>query len=961
MGGSADDRRRELLEREDELGRLRDAVREARRGSGSIVRIDGPAGIGKTALLSAARELAHASRMTILSGRGRELEREFAFGVARQLFEPELVAATPERRAALLDGAARLAEPVVTAPVTAGGRAGPDRGFGPIHGLYWLTANLADAQPVAVLVDDAHWADLPTLRFIAYLGARCAELPVVLVIGVRSGERSDGRELLRVLDADPAMTQMQPASLSSAAVTEIVGARLGTAPDAAFCDACTRASGGNPFLLGELLTELSSEQVLPVRDAVGHVEAARPASVARGVLARMLRLGHDAEWLARAVAVLETGELRDAATLAELDPDVARRATDRLVAAEIITPPPRLAFVHPLLRHVVYERIPPAARADGHRRAALLLADQGMRGLALGAHLLRAEATGDERVVGLCREAAGELLAGGDPAGAGRLLARALAEPVADPERGTVLGELGEAEALARDPGAAEHLRAALRSQLAPEVRVRLVSALAQWLVWNGQAAEGFAIVGETLESLGDDLAPPLRAALETVGMAIASVSREHIAIAERRLEELHELALAAGPAGAALFITEGCVRAQRGPWAGPWRELIDRGLGDGRFVAAHSGFSPVVDYAAAVFIHGDEVTRATRLLGQMRADSVRRGSIHGHLNAVAWSALLALRRGELAQAEDDARTALELATRHEVLWTMLWVGATLTQALCERGGLDAADAVSAAAPLDGAPPSAPWLHGMLARARLRLAQDRRAEAAADLRAVGAHTIIDNPSYVPWRSALAAALGPGPEAAALAAEELERARELGQPRGIAGALCSVAAAGADETPIATLTEAVGLLRDSPARLELARTLCDLGAGHRRRGERSAARELLRESAELAWHCGATPLADRAQEELRTAGARPRRGRFSGPEALTASELRVAELAAAGRTNREIAQALFVTTNTVGTHLGHVYAKLGLGGAEARERLGPALGSLTGGGSAGFGRATAVAD
>jgi DNA-binding CsgD family transcriptional regulator len=934
-------RRRTLLDREPELGALRAAVGAAAQGTGGVVVVDGPAGIGKTELLRAARDHAREAGMTVLTGRGRELEHEFAFGVARQLLEPELVAAPAERRAALLDGAAALAEPLLGAGAAAAPATSPDVGFGLVHGLYWLTANLSDERPVLVVVDDAHWADPQTLRFLAYLGARCAELPVLLAVGVRGGEPRDAHELLVALDAEPATVRLAPRSLSERAVAEIVAAALGDGPDPAFCEACARASGANPFLLGELLSELAEEGIEPVAAAVEHVERVRPAAVSRSVLLRMLRLGHDAQWLARAVAVLEKCELRDAAVLAELEPEVARSAADRLFMAQILNGGPELSFQHPLLRHTVYDAIPPAALSDGHRRAALLLAGRGVRGEALGAHLLRGEPTGDPRIVELCREAAADASAAGAPGAAARLLSRALTEPATGEEAIAVLGELGEAEALTRSPTAGDHLTAALAGELAPRRRVALASTLAQWLLWNGHPGDAYASLAAALDALGDQPPVPLRAALETIRMAIASMSRDHIEIVERRLDELHQLAVDAGPAGAALFITEGCVRAQRGSWTGPWRELVETGLGDGRFVA-QAGFSPVVDYAAVVFVHGDEVARAERLLGAMRSDATARGSIRGHLNAVAWSGVLALRQGDLARAEDDARTARELALRHGVVWTALWSGAALTTALADQGSYEAAGAVLTAGDLEPARGSSPWLHAVLARARLSLAVGRPSEAIEPLREVGALTIIDNPSYVPWRSTLATALRPGPEAAALAADELARARELGQPRGIAGALRAVAAAGGVDEPVVALAEAVSLMRRCPARLELARALCDLGSAQRRRGERMAAREPLREAAELARACGAGPLAERARDELLATGARPRRARFAGAEALTPSELRVAELAAAGLTNREIAQSLFVTAKTVGTHLGHIYSKLGLQGAEAREQLAAAL-------------------
>ncbi|MGI8902369.1 MAG: helix-turn-helix transcriptional regulator [Solirubrobacteraceae bacterium] len=205
--------------------------------------------------------------------------------------------------------------------------------------------------------------------------------------------------------------------------------------------------------------------------------------------------------------------------------------------------------------------------------------------------------------------------------------------------------------------------------------------------------------------------------------------------------------------------------------------------------------------------------------------------------------------------------------------------------------------------------------------------------------------IVDNPSFVPLRSTLALAIAADDPAQAsdLARTELNRARELGQPRGIGLALRALGLLEHGEGGIALLDQAVDTLRASPARLELGRALCDLGAATRRHRERAAAREPLREGLALAERCGAEALAARARAELLATGARLRREHLAGPDSLTPSEHRVAELAAAGLPNREIAQGLFVTTKTVGTHLGHIYQKLDLQGeAHARERIGELL-------------------
>jgi DNA-binding CsgD family transcriptional regulator len=251
--------------------------------------------------------------------------------------------------------------------------------------------------------------------------------------------------------------------------------------------------------------------------------------------------------------------------------------------------------------------------------------------------------------------------------------------------------------------------------------------------------------------------------------------------------------------------------------------------------------------------------------------------------------------------------------------------------------------------PALGATPSAATAHVMLVQGRVRLEQARSAEAVVILRAAGEAAIVDNPNVLPWRSRLALALsGVDADAAkALAEAEVRRARWFGQPRGVglalrvAGLLCG----GAEG--IALLAEACQVLRSSPARLELSRALYELGAAQRRVGQRSAAREPLREALALAQECGSELLADRVCAELAASGLHLHRDRLSGLEALTPSERRVAELAASGLTNREISQTLFVTVKTVGTHLGHIYDKLDLQGPQARERLGGLLAAGSG--------------
>ncbi len=947
-----------LLEREPELRRMREAIRHAGSGAGGLVVIGGPAGIGKTALLQAAAGMAEQAGVRVLRGRGSDIEQEFAFGVVRQLFEGPLARAGVEQREALLQGAAQLAGPLFEAgpvgagppedippshpaPGALGGSAAPaDRRFTLVHSLYWLTSNISSTGPIALVVDDCHWADAPSLRFLAYVSARCDELGVLVILTVRDGEPSTVTELLVALRSDPRAILIEPASLSPDAVATLVRSALGAHADADFCAACAVASAGNPFLVRELIAELETERVEPVAASAPGVESARPESVSRAVVARLNRLGADSRNLARSVAVLENASLRQAATLAGIPSVRARRAADRLISAQILAPAATLAFVHPLLQSAVYERIPAAARADGHRRAGLMLAGEGARSTRVGAHLLRGEPAGDPAVVVLLREAARAALADGSPRTAVRLLRRSLNEPPGNDARGVVLGELGEAEALARDPVAGDHLREALKLVVAPAIRVRLARILSELLVWDGRPIEGHAVLVRMLEELGPTAAPPLRAMLETLRAVTASIDRRLVAEVEPRLPLLRELAVVAGPAGRALQVFDGCWRASHEPYFGDWRERLEAGLDRGRLVAEEPTGPQMARYATCALVFADEVRFAQEQIAQVRADTVSRGSIDAHLSGLTWGALLALRRGELAQAEADARAALEVGHRHQVVWARIWSSAFVAHALLEREAVEEADGLLAQAPIDEAIDTTAAVHALMARGRVRMAQGRTAEAIADLRTVGEAATVDNPNLLPWRSTLALALAAGdPEQArTLAREELERARWFSQPRGVGVALrvCGVLAGG--EEGVEMLTESVEWLRRSPARLELARTLLDLGAAQRRAGKRSAAREPLREALGLAEQCGALSLAARIDEELAATGVHLRRERSSGPEALTPAERRVAELAASGLTNREIGRTLFVSVKTVGTHLGHIYEKLDLQGPQAREQL-----------------------
>ena len=234
------------------------------------------------------------------------------------------------------------------------------------------------------------------------------------------------------------------------------------------------------------------------------------------------------------------------------------------------------------------------------------------------------------------------------------------------------------------------------------------------------------------------------------------------------------------------------------------------------------------------------------------------------------------------------------------------------------------------------------WL--IAARGRLRLAEHRPAAALGDLLAAGdlfARLRISTPT-VAWRSDAALAhlaLGAHAEARALAAEEVTLAQAFKAPRTLGIALRAAGLTDGGSHGIELLRQAVRALEGSGARLEHARAMADLGAALRRAGQRAESREVLRVALDLAHRCGAIALTERTRTELAAAGGRPRRLVLSGLDSLTPSERRVAQLAADGLSNREIAQNLFITTRTVEGHLTHAYQKLAI---TSREQLPAAL-------------------
>jgi DNA-binding CsgD family transcriptional regulator len=899
-----------LVERERELRALDALVAAARAGEGGAAVVVGPAGIGKTALLDAAAERARGFR--VLRGRCGELERELSFGLVRDLLVPALRSAADDDRARWLAGAASGAAGVLEdAPAGLGDPAAV------LYGLYWLLAAIADDGPVLVIADDVHWSDSASGRWLAHLARRLDALPVTLLAASRP-PRADDVGLHALLAAD-GLAVLRPAPLSREATGALVARRLGLEPTPGFVDACDAAAEGNPWLLGELL-DACREAGRSDAEAVATLAGER---LRAAVPIRVGRLGPAALRLARATAVLGDGcELSRATALAELDEPAAADAVAALVAAGTLEDRPALVFRHPLVRAAVYADVPAAVRAALHARAAELLADAGAEAESVAGQLLASSPVGRPWAVAALRGAAATALARGAPESTVAFLRRALHEPLDTASRAELLGALGNALARLGDPDAAAVLEQALA--LEPG-RIRMVEDSADTLFGYGHPHEARRILVTALARPHDpDVVLRLSARLATIRAQHGPGDGDrHVDALRERAGDLDPSSFAGRYAAAALallgvYCDGSAEEIRRLAWLAVGD--ADRHLEDAR------GGRPLHGALIALAFAGDPKL-ALRRVDTAIAVARSRGSLMGQGLGLALRSLVHGVAGHVADAENDARAARAIVAETGLRESERAAIASVAWALAERAEVDEALAL-----LDGAPPRAGLLGAALgcARARVLLGAHRAREALSGLTTVAGEAQRAgwrSSGPLPWRALLAAthlALGDRAAARSLAARELAEARRFGSAREVGRALRLVALV--NEDPEAR-REAIRLLRAAQAPLELAYALADDGAALRRGGERAASRAPLREALELAHECGATALVERTRVELRAAGARPRSERRSGVEALTPSERRVADLAAGGLSNREIAQALFVTVRTVEMHLSAAYRKL----------------------------------
>jgi DNA-binding NarL/FixJ family response regulator len=885
------------------IGRALDALPV--RG-GAIVAVEGEPGIGKSALLGHLAQRARDSGCAVLGARASEFETDLPYALWTEALGDHHGEPAPADRhathAALRDRLERL----------------------------------ATERPLVLCLDDLHWADPASLDALAAIVRRPPAAPVLLGLAAREGRFPPA--VVAALSAamgEDRVRALRLAPLSEAEAVELVGAR---AP------AVYRDAGGNPFYLEQLARSPGPVGASPPVADDGSV----PPAVAAALAAELAAVPPEARRLLDAAAVAgDPFEPGLAAEVAELAEPVALGALDELLARALVRPtgaPRRFAFRHPVVRHAVYAAAPGGWRLGAHARAARALEGRGAGAVQRAHHVVHAAVPGDEEAIALLGAAGGELQAPA-PATAARFLAAALAllpEAAGERERRTRMqAMLADAQAAAGDaPAARETLLDALRS--APDDRrlgLTVAVANAEW--WLGESEQSRRRLHVALGELpAEPSADRIRLRL---ALGLTALMACDLGEAEAQVSDARDDARAIGDpvfeaAALALGALARVTRADGAAAAGALDASVaalERLSADqlatrlpalwmngraryalGRFAEALADFERGAGLAAGtgrervVLIMTVESVATLIELGRLDAataageDGVELARLSGNPRMLLWarSALAAARlaAGDVAAALRHATEAAESAARadfHAAGQPGWCLGAALTAAGDpERAVAAMLDVFGGAALPAVLPAQRPFAAADLVEAQLA-----RGDSAAAEEALAAGEAAAARSGAPWAAAVVGV--------ARTAVLLARGRSR-DAVAAAGAACE-AAAGAP-------------LTSARARLALGRALAAAS-------ERRAAVEALIAAESALDGFGAARRRDEAARELRRLGhrvVRPAREATAGPLGpLTAREREIAELVAAGRTNREVADQLVLSTRTIEAHLRNIYGKL----------------------------------
>ncbi|MFD3730469.1 ATP-binding protein [Streptomyces sp. NPDC058632] len=923
-----------LVGREAHLRTLAARAAAARAGQPQMVVLDGPAGIGKTSLLRAALDDGGpCDGATALYGACRATDSGSGYSGVRALFGPLNLTARRGRASSLLGGSARHALPAL-APDLVDADTASGATFPALNGLYWLAANLMAERPLVLALDDAHWCDERSLRWLDFLLRRADGMPLLVVLAQRTGSGRTAGPALTDLVAHHRPVPLPLTALPACDVEALVRRAFpGAPPQPSFVDTLTAVTGGNPLELQRLLHRLRAAGVAP--DDTG---ARRITEIGGRVIASSVRevLGSQPDRVrevARALAVLGPERTEHLAALAGVSVVQAEEAVEVLCRAALVRPG-RTEPAHDMVRAAILSTVGSAALAGLRTRAAQLLSDVGRSPEQIAGQLLLLPRADQPWMTSVLLDAATQAEQRGAPEAAARYLERVMATGPDTPEvrirLAKVLSETDPSRSLTL-------LHEALTRT--DDVRTRATAAVQFGLTCLSvqRSPDGSRVLTEALDALRAELGPEPEPADRELLTMVESTLLIVGADEKSTLPAVRELAARLTPppgdtpAQRQQLAMLTVLTAMDGRSAAQSVRQARRAL---RFPDAPLGAWSLLP-ASLVLSLADETDEALDALDAVLRDSRRAAGVWTCGLALSTRAFVHLDRGDITQAAADAQTALDLLEEDR------GEGATMPQTACalaltERGEPARAEAVLDTIKRPRIERFAWEYHWyLMARARARWARGDSESALILLRSCGdslAEAGHANPVLAPWwldAACLLADAGRIDEAREAADHGAGPAERWGTSRALGYAALASGVATPGPEGITRLREAVRRLSASPARVDHARALLLLGRALLADGAPREAREHLRDAVAIAHRCGGVALARRAREELVGAGGRMRGVPVSPLDMLTGTERTVATLVASGVSNREAAESLFVTVRTVELHLTSVYRKLGI--------------------------------
>ncbi|MET7762681.1 AAA family ATPase [Streptomyces sp. NPDC005393] len=923
-----------LVGRADELAAFSGHAEAACAGRSGLVILSGPAGIGKTSLLRAFLDGDACQKMTVLHGSCGEVGAGAGYSGVRALFGGLGLTAKDAQDSPLLRGSARRALPAL---MPCPGDEEPSTAatvYPVLHGLYWLAANLMAQGPLALVLDDVHWCDERSLRWIDFLLRRADQLPLLVVLAQRTEAEPVAPAALADITAQARTSVIRLDPLTDADVAQMARQVFEAPVAPSFGERAAAVCGGNPLTVTRLLSELRSKGARPDEEGIREIAEVGQYVVALSVRALFDRQPDWVRDVATAVAVLGEEDAEHIGALAQVPAARVEEAVALLRRVEVMAPD-RVDLAHDVVRSAVLEAAGAEAPAGLRAKAAQLLSDIGRPAEEVANQVLLVPGTPEPWMRWVLREAASQAEHRGAPEAAARYLYRVLE---AEPESVSAHVQLAKALAETNPGEAIRLLKHALT--LASDVRTRAPIAVqfGMTCLTVQQSPAAVRVLGEVLDELEAELGPEpeprdreLRTLVESALLIAGSDEKATINTVRERFARMTEPA-GDTPAQRQMLALMTVLSAMEG--RSPERTVRQARRALHAPGAALGNWSLL--FSAFALCLADEVEDSLEVLDR----SLR----HGQENAAVWSYVITLSTralvlrgiGAIPDALADAQTAVEIIGEERWSANVTMPQTSLATILIDRGEPERAEELLAKV-------TRPNLEGfvleyhyyLMARARARWAlgdADTALRLLLDCGASLEETGFANPAFVPWwveAACVLAAEKRAGQARDIVDHGTELARRWGTPRALGLAAVARGVTTPGEAGIDLLTEAVGHLAGSPARAEHARAELLLGGALLEAGLQRDARERLRTAADLAQGCGALALARDARRRLVSAGGRMREITASPVDLLTGTERKVAKLAARGAGNREIAESLFVTVRTVEMHLTSVYRKLSL--------------------------------